>query len=327
MSNLPARILELLSLLQSRREWSGGELAERLGVTGRTIRRDIDRLRELGYPVAGTTGTAGGYRLAPGRHLPPLLLSDEEAVATATALLAAAAGQGAGGTLESVADSAVQALAKLEQVLPARLRAQVTAINEMTTIKSGGGARVDPRVLAVLATACRDGEEIWFDYVRRDGSQTSRAIEPHHLVAGYGRWYLLAYEPAIGDWRTFRIDRISDPRPTRRRFRPRPVPSTSPAAQLGGAIVAASYRYEVTATVRAPAETVTARLPWIIPIRIQPMDDDSCEIRLGADSIERVAANLLALNAPFTLDAPPEVLTALRALSTHLTTAVTAPNC
>ncbi|MGK5632144.1 helix-turn-helix transcriptional regulator, partial [Streptomyces sp. URMC 123] len=193
-TDLPARMLRLLSLLQTRREWSGTELAERLGVTTRTIRRDIDRLRDLGYPVDGTTGHAGGYRLASGAAMPPLLLDDEEATATAVALRTAA------GHLTGMEETALRALAKLEQVLPHRLRTQVAALQQTTaTITwTAGGPRTDPATLSVLAAACRDHETVTFDYTTRHGASASRRVEPHHLVASGGLWYLLAHRTLRG---------------------------------------------------------------------------------------------------------------------------------
>ncbi|PSJ27113.1 DNA-binding transcriptional regulator, partial [Streptosporangium nondiastaticum] len=212
-------MLRLLSLLQTRRTLSGAEPADRLGVTLRTIRRDIDRLRELGYPVEGTTGTAGGYRLAPGTDLllpPPLLLDDEEAVAIAVALRTAAGVAG-------IEETALRALAKLEQVLPHRLRHQVTAIQATTAplpVPWSTGPRADPSTLAVLAAACRDHEILTFTYRTGSGETGQCRVEPHTLVAADPLWYLVAYDTEPGAWRLFRVDRLTGPAPTGHRTPP-----------------------------------------------------------------------------------------------------------
>ncbi|MCC3771282.1 YafY family protein, partial [Streptomyces sp. UNOC14_S4] len=191
-TDMPARMLRLLALLQTRREWPGMELADRLGVTTRTLRRDIERLRELGYPVDGTTGRAGGYRLAAGTAMPPLLLDDDEAIAIAVALRTATT------NISGIEETALRALAKLEQVLPARLRTQVAALQHATTapVTYGSATRtpVDPATLALLANACRDHEIVTFDYTTRHGTPSSRRTEPHSLVPAAGRWYLIAYD-------------------------------------------------------------------------------------------------------------------------------------
>jgi predicted DNA-binding transcriptional regulator YafY len=281
-------MLRLLSLLQTRREWSGAELAERLGVTDRTVRRDIDRLRELGYPVDATTGTAGGYRLASGRDLPPLLLDDDEAVAIAVGLRTATSG------VHGIEDAALRALAKLEQVLPARLRAQVTAVGAATVaVPEDAVASADPETVAVLAIACRDHELVSFGYRRRDGSASHRRVEPHALVSAYRRWLLLAFDPAAKDWRIFRVDRISAPAPTRQRFTPRPIPDGDAAEYVGRSLAAAPYRYTARVVVRAPAERVRAALSQPLPGKVIALDADRCEVRCGADDLRLIAHDLL----------------------------------
>jgi predicted DNA-binding transcriptional regulator YafY len=313
---MPARMLRLLSLLQTRREWSGAELAERLNVTDRTVRRDIDRLRELGYPVDATTGTAGGYRLASGRDLPPLLLADDEAVAIAIGLRTVSSG------VHGIEEASVRALAKLEQVLPTRLRQQLAAVGSATVaVPEGTIQQADPEVVGVLAIACRDHELVAFDYRRRDGSATSRRVEPHALVSAYRRWLLLAYDPQAADWRTFRVDRISAPVPTRQRFAPRPMPDGDAAAYVGRTLASAPYRYTARATVLAPADQVLACLSSPLPGKVTPVDDTSCTVRLGADQLGLISHDLLdisQLGVAVTLDGPPEVLTALRGIGTAL---------
>jgi predicted DNA-binding transcriptional regulator YafY len=313
---MPARMLRLLSLLQTRREWSGAELAERLEVTDRTVRRDIDRLRELGYPVAATTGTAGGYRLASGRDLPPLLLDDDEAVAIAVGLSTASSG------VHGIDEASIRALAKLEQVLPTRLRQRLAAVGSATvTVPEGSIREADPDIVAMLAIACRDHELVSFDYRRRDGSATSRRVEPHALVTVYRRWLLLAHDPQPADWRIFRVDRISAPTPTRRRFTPRPLPDGDAATYVGRSLAAAPYRYTALATVRAPADTVLACLSTPLPGKVMPLDATSCRVHLGAEELSPISHDLLdisQLGVAVTLDGPPEVLAALRDIGATL---------
>jgi predicted DNA-binding transcriptional regulator YafY len=311
-STTPARLLRLLSLLQSRREWSGAELAERLGVTDRTVRRDVGRLRDLGYPVEATTGTAGGYRLSSGRDLPPLLLDDDEAVAVAVGLLTAA---GVGG----VQETAMRALAKLIQVLPARLRHRVSTVAEATTpLPDRRGGIADPAVLGALAAAVRDREIVTFDYRRRDGSIGGRRVEPHQMVAGYGLWYLLAFDLTRDDWRTFRIDRIAGPATAKLRFTPRELPAADAAAYLRQAIVGAPYRYTATVTVPAPADVITTRLPAAMPSRVTAVDDTTSTIQLGSDSLDRLTQDIVAAGTDATVHTSAEVAEHLHAVARHL---------
>ena len=222
MTDPTARALRLLSLLQTYKFWSGEELAAQLEVSPRTLRRDVDRLRELGYPVDATTGANGGYRLAAGAHLPPLLLDDDEAVAIAVGLRAAA-----GASIEGIEETSVRALAKLEQVLPDRLRRRVNAVHTNVSSMQWGvdTATVDADALAVLALACRDNEQVRFDYRRRDGDEAQRLVEPHNLVSAGRRWYLVGWDVRREDWRTFRLDRLDAPRLGGVRFRPRELPA------------------------------------------------------------------------------------------------------
>lgn len=306
-TDLPARMLRLLSLLQTRREWSGAELAERLGVTGRTVRRDIERLRDLGYPVEGTTGHAGGYRLASGAAMPPLILDDDEATATAVALRTAA------GYLTGMEETTLRALAKLEQVLPARLRTQVAALQQSTaTIEwERRGPRTDPATLTALAAACRDQETVTFAYTTRTGHSAGRRADPHHLVASGGLWYLLAHDHARDDWRIYRLDRVTDLVPTRHRFTPRLVPGHDPAAYVAGKIAAAPVRHRAVATVREPADTVRRRT-WALATRIRPAGPDACTVDCSGDHLPSIAQLLAGLDADYTLDADEPVRRHLR---------------
>ncbi|MFK0292579.1 helix-turn-helix transcriptional regulator [Streptomyces sp. NPDC090442] len=306
-SDMTGRMLRLLSLLQTRREWSGADLAERLSVTVRTVRRDIDRLRALGYPVDSARGHAGGYRLASGSDLPPLLLDDEEAVAIAVALRTAAGG------LTGIEETALRALAKLEQVLPRRLRGQVTALQASVAgiAWESRGPRADPGLLATLAVACRDHEVVTFDYRARHGGAARRRVEPCHLVASGALWYLLAHDLDKDDWRLFRLDRIADAAPTGRRVPPRPVPGDDPAAYVASRLSAAPTRYRAVATVHAPAEHVRAHTRGLAT-RIRPVDEHTCRVDASDDTLPRIAQTLAGLDSAYTLDADPEVLAHLR---------------
>ncbi|HYZ03202.1 MAG TPA: YafY family protein [Candidatus Binatia bacterium] len=303
-TEVPARLLRLLSLLQSRREWSGAELAGRLEVTGRTIRRDVDRLRALGYPVEGTTGTAGGYRLASGRDLPPLLLDDSEAIALAVGLRTAA-----GGSVVGADEASVRALAKLEQVLPPRLRQRIAALADATvSVTRPASGPADPETLGIVAAACRDHEVVAFHYRRRDDASMRRRVEPHSLVTVTGLWYLVGYDVDRGGWRTFRLDRVHAPVPLRRYFDPRPLPAEDPADYLRQSLRSATYRHMVTATVHAPAAHVRDRLRRALPGRITEVDEHTCRVRLGSDSLDHLTGDLVALDSELTLDeASPEV--------------------
>ncbi|KJK53604.1 helix-turn-helix transcriptional regulator [Streptomyces sp. NRRL F-4428] len=306
-SDMTGRMLRLLSLLQTRREWSGADLADRLAVTVRTVRRDIDRLRDLGYPVDSARGHAGGYRLAAGTDLPPLLLDDDEAVAIAVALRTAAGG------LTGIEETALRALGKLEQVLPRRLRGQVAALQQTVAGIAWGtrGPRADPAVLATLAVACRDHEIITFDYTARTGASAPRRVEPQHLVASGDLWYLLAHDTDRDDWRIFRLDRITAVTVTGRRAPARVLPGDDPAAFVAERLAAAPTRHRAVATVHAPAGHVRAHTRYPAT-RIRPVDEATCIVDASDDDLPRVAQTLAGLPADYTLDADPDVLDHLR---------------
>jgi predicted DNA-binding transcriptional regulator YafY len=294
---MPGRMLRLLSLLQSRREWSGRELADRLGVTERTVRRDVERLRSLDYPVTGTTGTAGGYRLGSGTHLPPLQLDDDEAIAVALGLVGAA-----GGGVSGMAESSMSALAKLEQVLPARLRPQLAAVSSAAeAIPRPGVPQVDPGALAVLARCCRNHEIVAFDYHGRQRGTTRRRVEPHQLLTLSWRWYLLAFDPERDDWRIFRVDRIASVTPVVHRFTPRVLDGPS---YLLESFVSAQYQHTVELTVEAPAAEVTSTFEGIVRGIVEPLGPSSCKVRFSADTpallLTQVAA--VATLGPFVVD-------------------------
>lgn len=305
-----ARLLRLLSLLQTPRDWTGTELADRLEVSPRTIRNDIERLRGLGYPVHATRGAIGGYRLAAGTILPPLLLEDDEAVALAVGLRTAA-----GGAVTGIEETSLRALAKLEQVLPARLRSRVNALQSHTVLVTHRREpTVDPGVLTLLAGTCRDHQRLHFDYEDRRGGASQRRAEPHRLVNWGQRWYLVAWDIERGDWRTFRVDRIRPHLPAGPRFAPRDLSDDDVAALVSRGVPTAARRHRARVTVHAPAAAISERIgPWVGTV--EAVDDASCILDTGADTLEIVAVYLGMLDADFTVIEPPELVAHLRALA------------
>jgi predicted DNA-binding transcriptional regulator YafY len=300
MLDTSARLLKLLSLLQAHREWSGPALSTRLGVSTRTIRNDIERLRSLGYPVHATPGVAGGYRLGAGAALPPLLLDDEEAVAVAVGL-----GRAAGGGVEGIEESSVRALAKLEQVLPSRLRRRVSALNAYTVQIPGSTPSVPPDVLTTIANAARDHERLRFDYTGHDGEPTVRNVEPHRLVHRRGRWYLVGYDVDRRDWRTFRVDRLRPRTPSGPRFAPRELPGNGDvAAYVEKGVNTAMWRYRATVLLHAPAGQV-AGLP--LGLEVEPVDDATCVLKIGGDDLNGMAVWIGFLGVDFEVLDPPEL--------------------
>ena len=317
MTDPTSRVLELLGLLQTHRFWPGPELADRLAVSDRTLRRDIDRLRALGYPVDATPGAAGGYRLAAGAHMPPLLLDDDEAVAIAVGLRAAA-----GASVEGIEETSVRALAKLDHVLPDRLRRRVGAMHatvEPLRLASSRGPTVDPAALAILSQACLDGEEVRFEYQRRDGEAGRRLVEPHRLVSAGRRWYLVAWDVRRDDWRTFRVDRLTEARLAGRRFPQREIPGGDAAAFVERSIGSMPTQYRVTIVVDAPEEVV-ARATYPSRGRVTRLPDGRHRVEMGADWPEWLAFVIteLALDHELDLDAPPEVTAVLDRLAERL---------
>ena len=315
MLKTSARLLRLLSVLQSRRDWTGTELAGRLGVGLRTVRRDIGRLRDLGYPVEATPGVAGGYQLGVGATLPPLLLDDEEAVAVAISLHSATTGSVAG-----LEESSLRALTKLQQMLPSRLRHRITAFQAATVPLTGPGSgpdRADPELLTAIAAACRDQRRLRLNYPGRDGLAT-REVEPYRLVHTPRRWYLLAWDAGRGDWRTFRVDRIQGPLgPSGARFAPRPLPSDDVASYVSQSISSAPYRYQARILIHAPAEVVARRS---IPAagRLEGVDQHSCIMHTGSNSLNELALYVALKGFDFQVLHPPELVPVLRALADRL---------
>jgi predicted DNA-binding transcriptional regulator YafY len=316
MSQTSSRLLELLSLLQGRRDWPGQELADRLEVSGRTIRRDIERLRQLGYPVESLTGPAGGYRLHAGSAMPPLLLDDDESIAIAVGLRTAA-----GGSVAGIGETAVRALVKLEQVLPAHLRRRVAALGSATFTLPVGGPTVDPRHLTVIAAACRDRECLRFAYQSRDGTESRREVEPHSLVNHGRRWYLVAWDRRRDDWRTFRIDRLARPVSASVRFTPRELPAKDAASYVVQSITARPHRFEARVTLHAAAAEITSRVPphWGA---VEPLDARRCEYRAGDDDLGWLAMRIAMLGVDFEVHEPPELVEHLRALAKRIERAI-----
>jgi predicted DNA-binding transcriptional regulator YafY len=307
-------MLQLLSLLQTHRQWRGPELAERLEVSERTLRRDVERLREVGYLIDASRGVDGGYRLVPGAALPPLVLDDEEAVALAVGLQSALQA----GTVLGIGESAVRALTKIVQVMPPRLRHQVDAIASMTVPAAWGetGKGVDPATLVEVAQACRDTERLHFNYADREAARSERRVEPYRLVLMGRRWYLIAWDLDRQDWRSFRLDRLSEPRSTGAPFAVRELPFEDAAAFLRTGIDSVARQLQVEAIVFAPAEEVRSRLgAWA---SVENLHDGSCRVRMASDAPEWPTVALCTLGVPFEIVSPPEMVGFVGALGERL---------
>ncbi|MGN8552498.1 UNVERIFIED_CONTAM: WYL domain-containing protein [Microbacterium sp. SLM126] len=289
MLETSARLLELLSLLQLRRDWTSSELADRLAVSTRTVRSDIGKLRSLGYPVDARPGVAGGYRLAAGAAMPPLLLDDDEAVAVAIGLGAVATWR------LGIEETSLTALAKIEQVMPSRLRRRVDAVREATSVVRGAEPRPDLTVLSAVAAAIRGHERLRFGYTTHDGSASARHTEPQRLVSWGPVWYLFAWDLDRDDWRVFRVDRMVQHPPTGVRFRPRVIPEDALVEHVVRRIVQASWTYRARVVVHAPAATVAAAIR--IPVDVEPIDDSTCRVELGSDDPDQLALLLAQLDA------------------------------
>ncbi|MBN6037619.1 YafY family protein [Amycolatopsis sp. 195334CR] len=299
------RVLTLLGLLQQRQVWTGPELAGRLGVTPRTVRRDVERLRALGYPVHASQGVGGGYQLGAGQDLPPLLLDDEEAIATAVSLLV-----GAGGAVASAGDAALRALAKLDRVLPARLRREVRALSGSVESFDGGRVPVDPGVLMTLARACRDEVEVGFGY-----ASGVRRVEPYRLVASDRRWYLLAFDLDRVDWRSFRVDRMTEVIARTWHFSPREAPDAATFVQESVAVRV--YPQQARFLVHAPASTVRTQISGSAAV-VRPRGKGRCEVLSGAASLDFVLLHVVLLGHDFEVLEPPELAARCRVLADRL---------
>jgi predicted DNA-binding transcriptional regulator YafY len=312
-----ARLLRLLSLFQAQRYWSGADLAGRLDITARTLRRDVDRLRSLGYPVHSTSGTAGGYQLGAGANLPPLLLDDDEAVAVALGLRTSASG-----SVRGIEEASVRALLKLEQVLPPRLRHRVAALHGFILPLSNRGPTVDAERLSAIAGACRDHEGIRFLYHDRAGAPSARVVEPHRLVHTGYRWYLVAWDLARKDWRTFRVDRVEGKLKTSTRFKPRKPPEGDFAVYVSKSLASVPYPYRARVTLYAPVDAVAKRVPPSAGV-LEAIDQHSCMLHTGSHSLEGLTIHLIWLGVDFRVHEPPELIDHLRRSAERLRSAST----
>ncbi|MBB6405183.1 YafY family protein [Arthrobacter sp. AZCC_0090] len=309
-----ARLLRLLSLLQTRRTWSGAELAERLEITPRTVRRDIDRLRNLGYPVLATAGTAG-YQLGAGADMPPLLLDDEEAVAVAMGLRTAASG-----SITGIEETSVRALAKLETLLPSRLRHRINALQSVTVPLTNAGPTAAPGTLTAIAAACRDSLCLRFDYRSHDGTSRIRTTEPHRLVHTGRRWYLIGWDIERQDWRTYRVDRLDPRTPAGPRFTPRTPPEPDISGYTSRAISTSAYRYQARFTLHVSAETAAERIAPTTGA-LEAIDEYSCTLRAGSNSLDELAVYIASQGFDFHVHEPPELVEHVRSLAARLASA------
>ena len=306
MSGTSARTLQLLSLLQTHRFWAGDELAGRLEVSERTLRRDVERLRDLGYPVTATRGAHGGYQLGQGASLPPLTIDEDEAIALVSALTTQA-----GGVTGATADATLAVLSKVVQVLPRRLRHRAEAVRATTDGASFAGTpEVDSGVLGTVALAARDHERLRFTYTARGGqaagTSVDRHVEPHRLVTVGRRWYLLAHDLERHDWRSFRLDRMSDPTATGARFRERPIPGDDAAAYVRAGLSRRDREVSAVVDVEASREHVEALIgPWA---EIVSADDRSVRLEVAAHSPDWTLFALGRLEAPFTVVSAPQAV-------------------
>ncbi|MEU8289222.1 YafY family protein [Micromonospora sp. NPDC048905] len=309
MVETSVRLLRLLTLLQVRREWSGPELAERLAVTTRTVRTDVERLRVLGYQIESHPGVAGGYRLGAGSALPPLLLDDDEAVAVAVGLRAAA-----GGSVTGIEETSLRALAKLEQSLPSRLRHRVDALRAATVSAAGGGPTVDADTLTAVSTAVHRAERLRFDYAGHDGTATVRDVEPYRLVYTGRRWYLLGWDTDRADWRTFRADRIRPRVPTGPRFTPREPPGGDAVAHVLRGVGSTAWPHPARVRLHASADQVAQRIPSTAGL-LEAIDERTCLLHTGGESLSNLAAFLSTIGVDFDVLDPPELRDVVRAVA------------
>ncbi|MCE7482606.1 MULTISPECIES: helix-turn-helix transcriptional regulator [Microbacterium] len=311
------RALQLLSLLQTHRFWPCAELAARLGVTERTVRRDLDRLRELGYPIDSISGRYGGYRLATGAHVPPLILDDEEAVAVAIGLR-----YGAEAAVSGIEETSLRALAKIEALLPHRLRRRVSALHSSVASlrRTANDAVIHPESLSVFAAACRDHELVRFEYRQSQGESSRRYVEPHQLVTAGRRWYLVAWDGDRRDWRTFRLDRIHEPRPVGSHFTPRTIPGGDAADFVASSIGRSARDRNATLAIHKPFAEIEGVLRWT-DHTLREEHAEHCVVQICSEDLGRLAMTVaeIALTAPVSVVEPPELARAIERLATHLT--------
>ncbi|XVS66495.1 helix-turn-helix transcriptional regulator [Actinosynnema sp. CA-299493] len=317
MPKTSARLLSLLSLLQARRDWPGALLAERLRVSPRTVRRDVDRLRELGYPIVTTKGPDGGYRLGVGSRLPPLLFDDEQAVALSVALrIATTAGAG-------IEEAAARALHTIRQVMPARLRHRIDTF-QVTAVERASAPQVDSGVLMAISGAVHAREVLRFDYAGGDAEAPPRRVEPHHLVTRAGRWYLVAWDLDRADWRTFRADRITPRTPTGPRFTPRALPAEDVAAfvadRFSGSAGSGGWPCLGEVILDLPAADVS---PFVHDGLVEPLAPNRCRLTLGSWSWPALAATVGRFDADIEVVGPPELKHAFAHLARRCAKAAT----
>lgn len=323
MIETSARLLALLALLQVRREWTGEELADRLEVGPRTIRRDIDKLRRLGYPVSAASGVAGGYRLGAGAELPPLLLDDAEAVAVAVGLRI-----GASGPIAGIEEISVRALTKLEQVMPSHLRRRVSALSQATSALTVDGPQIDTETLATLAGACRDTQRVHFGYVSGDGSNSMRAVDPSAVVYSGRHWYVVAFDLDREDWRTFRIDRIQSALRLGGRGQSRAVPGGDAAAYLKRQLSRQHDGADADAPpgrirVQAPAERIARRVPQQYAT-VEPDGSDACIVQTRGPWSRHFLMWMAMGEDPIEVLEPPELAEAAVRIANRLSAGVRA---
>jgi predicted DNA-binding transcriptional regulator YafY len=316
MTNTTGRVLRLLTLLQGRKVWNGAELGERLRVNGRTIRRDVERLRELGYSIEASAGPGGGYRLAAGNATPPLLLEDDEAVVVAASLTAAAR------SVAGTAEAALRVLVKLDQLLPQRLRHRLTALQAVTVPIAPADSVADPFVLMAIATACQDRETLGFTYRDRRGEVTSRSVEPGGLVHTGRVWYLAAWDLDREDWRTFRVDRVDTRSGLVRgaRFAPREPPQDY-GTMVARSITTFSGQVVVRLRLLVSAQRASENMPpWLGTL--DPINDQQCTLSIGLDALEELPSYVGHLRVPFELIEPDTAAPHLRAMAERLLAAI-----
>ncbi len=303
MSDTSARLLRLLDLLQSRPDWTGTELADRLDVSTRTVRKDVTRLRDLGYPVDANPGVAGGYRLGAGAHLPPLLLDDDEAVAVAIGLRTAAHAGVVG-----IEETSMRAVAKLEQMLPNRLRRRINALQSSVESLRWGSpdVQVETETLAVFAQACRDSEQVRFDYADKEGNESRRLVEPHKFVTVGHRWYLAAWDLRREDWRTFRVDRTSKPKLAGVRFKERELPAADAATYVANSLGASERRIETSVVLHVPLDEALRLVPQFAGT-LKAVAEKRCRLRAAVDNLDWLAMRIALLDVDFTVESPIEL--------------------
>ncbi|NLU82668.1 YafY family protein [Rhodococcus sp. HNM0569] len=319
MRETSARLLRLLSLLQVRAEWSGRDLAERLDITTRTVRRDVDKLRSLGYPVEATVGVGGGYRLGAGAQMPPLLLEDDEVVAVALGLQSGAL------AVSGLDDAPARALAKLRQVMPSRLRHRLASL-DVEVDRRVQSSSVDAGVLSAVAAVCHAHERLRFDYVTHDGERARREVEPHRVVRSGTRWYLVAWDLDRDDWRSFRVDRLTPKIPTGPRFAPRPLPDGGAAAFVARGVSRVFGQASARVTLHAPLEVVAPRVSdeWCA---LEGLPDGRCSVVLHGSSLASIARWLSAFDLDFTVEEPAALRDECRILRDHALTVARRYGC